>query len=358
MKLLFISIRDVGMKDSGGSKCTNRNYLSFCEVLGNENVEVLDVSRYSKKNFFSATLKRLSICLGLYAGLSPEIIKIIIRKSVGHDYVFIDASYLGVISFYLKRAKFKGKIICFFHNIEFNIMKEKAKIKPLNFWKIFPIFYNEKKAIQFSDRIIALNNRDREELIRIYHAKNIDIIPISLPDELTHVATESTKVPPTLLFVGDNWYANIHGLKWFINNVLDHVDIKLQIVGRNMDEYRDELSHPKIEFLGYVKDISSQIIYADYILCPIFKGGGMKVKICEALMFGKNIIGTKEAFEGYELDFNETGAVCDTKNDFIEVIGNYCSIERQRFNVKSREYYLKKYSYFATLDKFRQLINQ
>jgi len=357
MKLLFISLRDVGMKNSGGSKCTNRNYLSFCEVLGEENVEVLILSQYEENDFFGAALKRLNIFFGCFAGLSIKIINIIKRKSVSYDYVFIDASYLGMISYYLKRTGYKGKIICFFHNIEVNIMKQKAKIKPLNFWKIFPVYYNEKKAIQFSDRIIALTNRDREELIRIYGAKNIDIIPISLPDELTSITADSTKVPPTLLFIGDNWYANIHGLRWFIKNVLNHVNIKLQIVGRNMDEYKDLLFHPKIEFLGYVEDISSLITDADYILCPIFKGGGMKVKICEALMYGKNIIGTKEAFEGYELDFNETGVICDTKNEFIDAIENYCSLERQRFNVKSREYYLEKYSYFATLDKFRNLIN-
>jgi len=357
MKLLFISIRDVGNRNSGGEKCTNRNYLSFCEVLGKENVEVLDISQFNEKNILAANLKRFSIFLGLYAGLSFKIIRIIIRKSSYCDYVFIDASYLGVISYYLKRSRYHGKILCFFHNIELNIMKQKAKVNLFNFWKIFLMLYNEKKAVQFSDSIIALTNRDKEELKRIYKAKNINIIPISLPDELTNVAMASTQVPPTLLFIGDNWYANIHGLKWFINNVLNHVNIKLQIVGRNMDDYRDLLSHSKIELLGFVKDISSIISHADYILCPIFIGGGMKVKICEALMYGKNIIATTEAFEGYEVDFNETGVVCDTKEEFINAIENYCSIERNRFNTKNREYYLNKYSFIATLDNFKQLIN-
>ncbi len=39
----------------------------------------------------------------------------------------------------------------------------------------------------------------------------------------------------------------------------------------------------------------------DYIISPIFVGGGMKVKTCEALMYGKNIIGTSESFEGYDI---------------------------------------------------------
>jgi polysaccharide biosynthesis protein PslH len=357
MKLLFISIRDVSLKNSGGEKCTNRNYLSFCELLGQENVEVVDISRFVERNIIKAFLKRFSVFFGFYAGLSRKITNQIIKKSAGTDYVFIDASYLGVISYYLKRAGYKGKILCFFHNVEVNVMKQKTRIRPADFWKTFLIQYNERKAIRFSDRVIALNRRDSEELVRIYQAKDIDIIPISLPDELIHSSPDLTRIPPTFLFVGDNWYANIHGLKWFVNNVLDHVNIKLQIAGRNMEPYREEFSHPKIEFLGYVTDISWLITNADYILSPIFIGGGMKVKICEALMYGKNIIATREAFEGYELDYHETGVICNTRQEFIEAIDKYCSVERPKFNLKSREYYLEKYSFRATLQKFNQLIS-
>jgi hypothetical protein len=357
MNLLFISLRDVNLKYSGGWKCTNRNYLSFCEILGTENVDVLDVSLFIKKNIFSSYLNLINNCFGFYSGLSQRAINIIIKKAFKYDIVFIDVSYLGVISYYLKKAKYKGRIICFFHNVEVNIMRQLAKIRPFSFWRIFPIYYNEKKAIQFSDKIIVLNKRDRDSLISIYNAQNIEIIPISLLDELMHINSELTKVPSTLLIIGTKWYSNIHGILWFIKNVLDNVNIKLQIVGRDMEEYENDFSnHPKIEFLGAIKDISSSINNADYILCPIFKGGGMKVKICEALMYGKNIIATKEAFEGYDIDFNDVGAVCNSKEEFISTIEQLCSLKRAKFNLKSRKYYLEKYSFIATLDKFKEII--
>ena len=47
------------------------------------------------------------------------------------------------------------------------------------------------------------------------------------------------------------------------------------------------------------------------MLFPIFEGSGMKLKTCEALMFGKNIIGTPEAFAGYDIDdYTNVGACC------------------------------------------------
>jgi len=356
MKLLFISIRDVGLTDSGGSKCTNRNYLSFCEILGAENVNVVNVTASTPNRFMGAFLKRFSIFFGCYAGLSLKLINDIKKESPGYDFVFIDASYLGKIASSLKQAGYKGKIISHFHNIEVDIMRQKSRIQPLNFWKIFLVKYNENKAVRFSDRLIVLNKREKNELIRQYLAKKVEIIPISLPDELIHAPDGSTKVPPTLLFIGDNWYPNIHGLRWFIDKVLPDVKVKLQIVGRNMEGYREEFSNPKIQFLGYVKDLSALILDADYILCPIFKGGGMKVKICEALMHGKNIIGTSEAYEGYEVDFEKAGAVCNSKDEFIKAIEALSSIERPKFNLANREIFLEKYSFTATLESFRELM--
>jgi len=37
------------------------------------------------------------------------------------------------------------------------------------------------------------------------------------------------------------------------------------------------------------------------VILPIISGSGMKTKTAEALMYGKSIIGIKEAFEGYKM---------------------------------------------------------
>jgi glycosyltransferase involved in cell wall biosynthesis len=356
MKLLFVSIRDVNKKISGGEKCTNRNYLSFCELLGKENVEVINISHFQEKNPFMLMLRRLSFFRGCYAGLSMRIIKRIVKRSTDFEHVFIDASYLGLISYHLRRSGYRGKIITFFHNVESTIMKQKTRIHPFEFWKFFLVHFNEKLAARHSDTIIALTDRDRKQLQQEYQAASAVVIPISLQDEVSNEDKMNTAIPPTLLFIGDNWYPNVYGLRWFIKNVLDEVDIKLQVVGRNMEKYRKELSAPKIEFLGFVRELAPVIINADYILCPIFTGGGMKVKICEALMYGKNIIATQEALEGYDVDHGEIGMICNDREEFISGIKQRASTPRPRFNAKCREYYLEGYSFQATLGLFKNLL--
>ena len=356
MKMLFISSRDVNKKLHGGFQCTNRNYLSFCEIIGPENVEVLDLKSGQNKSFFKRIIKWINYLYGFNDGLSHRIIKDIIAQSKDKEKIFIDTSQFGILAYYLKKAKFKGDIICFFHNVEIKIQMEAVRRNIFKLWRLILTYFNEKNAAKYADRIVALNRRDRAELQKRYGIKNIHIIPISLSDTFKVAQIEFTSVHPTLLFIGNNWYANIHGLNWFVKNVLDHVDIKLQVVGTGMDVLREKYIHPKIEFLGYVPSLSLVLGKADYVIYPIFLGSGMKVKTCEALMYGKNIIGSEEAFEGYEINYHEVGAVCNTKEEFIHTIKHYCSIERTKFNDYSRKCFLEKYSFQATLTKFDDLL--
>lgn len=361
MKLLFISSRDVTKKTHGGFQCTNRNYLSFCELLGPDGVEVMNLSIELNESFPSRFFKWFNYFLGFWAGLSHKTVKKIINKANCVDYVFIDSSQFGIIAYYLKKAKYKGEIISFFHNVEYNIWREKLKKRPFSVWRAALLFYNEKKSVLYSDKIVTLNRRDLDQLKKIYKATNIreTIIPISFIDEykdVTNPQKQLTDDPPTYLFIGNYWYPNIHGIKWFVKNVLDHVNIKLQIAGIGMEKLKNHFSHPKIEFLGYVPDLSLTIENSDFMISPIFKGSGMKVKTCEALMYGKNIVGTTEAFEGYEIDYKKIGAICNTKEEFISKIFCLSSSKKYKFNYYSREIFLTKYSFNSTLVKFKTLI--
>jgi hypothetical protein len=359
MRLLFICAREVTLTRNGGDLGTNRNFLSLCELLGNENIKVLNLISKRKKTIFRSISRRINQIFGFFEGLSHNKIKQIVNEAKEYDYVFIDTSKYGAIAYYLRKGKYNGKIIFYFHNIEYNIERQKFKIAPFRFSNIFLAYYNEKMACKYADRIIALNYRDLHALQTIYKANDsIRIIPVSLFDTYKSQIPTKTSVPPVFLFIGAHWFPNIHGLRWFVNNVLDQVDIKLQIVGSGMDVLKSEFIHPKIEFLGFVPDLSLALINADYILCPIFIGGGMKVKICESLMYGKNIIATQEAFEGYELDYQRVGAICNNREEFVTAITDICSVTREKFNEYSRNCFLEKYSFKATLKKFDELLSK
>ena len=71
---------------------------------------------------------------------------------------------------------------------------------------------------------------------------------------------------------------------------------------------------------------------------------------------GKNIIGTPEAWSGYDLDYSKAGARCETVEEFVAAIGAFCSSPRPRFNAYSRHVFLEKYSADCMVDKFRKVL--
>jgi len=359
MKLLFISSRDTHITYQGAPQCTNRNYESFCELLGKQSVKVENLGFHDNTSIKKKLAKRFSLLYGYYWGLSKIKIKRILDTANDYEAIFIDSSFYGIIAYYLKKRGYKGKIISHFHNAEIILRLEKAKRIPWRFWEIFIIYYNEKMAFKYSDEVVVLNERDKKLLQRIYGKRKVKIIPISMIDTYNKQVHSKEKIsnPPVFLFLGGNHFANYHGIRWFIRHVFSQVDMKLLIAGKGMEKLKKKFSKPRLEITGYVPDLSELLINADFIVSPVFKGGGMKVKTCEALMYGKNVIGTKESFEGYEIDPSKAGALCNTKEEFIDVVQNIGEKFQERFNEYSRKCFEEKYSFQATLQKFKELLS-
>ncbi|MGL4307819.1 MAG: glycosyltransferase, partial [Cetobacterium sp.] len=202
---------------------------------------------------------------------------------------------------------------------------------------------NEKLTYKYSDEIIVLNEREKKELIKIYgdqYKNKINIIPLTLEDKFTEYNEIEDLKKFDYLFVGSDFYANINGLRWFCKNVMPYVSGKLKVIGKGMEKYKLELENEKIEIIGTVESIEEYYYSALCVVAPIFEGAGMKTKITEALMFGKKIFGTKEAFEGFDINV-EIGEVCNTREEFIKSLNNE---NYTNYNIFSRNLYLEKYS--------------
>ncbi|MGL6128108.1 glycosyltransferase family 4 protein, partial [Chryseobacterium artocarpi] len=133
------------------------------------------------------------------------------------------------------------------------------------------------------------------------------------------------------------------------------IEAELIIIGKGMDDYFKDLKNKKVKVYGYVEDLSSYYYNANVVIAPIFTGGGMKTKIAEAMMYGKNILGTEEAFEGYEL-IKETHFLFNTAEDCHEIITVLKNNEEiSKYNKLSRKCFLDNYSNAIIKQKFTDL---
>lgn len=358
-KLLFIRYEKPtsGILD-GGSQATQKNIDVLSSILGENNIDVYYICDGAKDKTYY--LKGFFFMLKNYfLGLTSEKVKEILSLAPQYDYIFIDRSVYGILAKKLREAKYCGKIITFFHNIE--RLYFEAKIPrwiPGRQIILKCADKNDAYSCRYSDKIIALNLRDNLELERRYKRRADELIPITFKDKLIEKKNEQlTNYQPTCMFLGSYFPANNEGVLWFIKNVFPAVKIKMIIVGKGMSKLREGNSIPnEIEIYSNVPEIEPFLEEADFMIFPIFKGSGMKVKTCESLMYGKNILASTEAFEGYELDYDKVGGLCNTADEYIAKINHYSQAPIPRFNRYARQIFLEKYSEDVVLEKFKALL--
>lgn len=351
-KILFISdgILD---KERGVGKVSNRNLDILKQVYPNSEIEVIVLGGgKADENFqqvlnpgMTKLLRFLNYCTLKFNCSNDNINYILNRiRSENYDVVFVDNSMYGLLIKNIKRKFPNVKVVSFFHDVKRVLAFDWLKNNGVKYLlQYLSIVRNESLTAKHSNSLICLNHRDFQLIEKIYKIKPVACFPITMDDIF-----DSKKVSlqreneGTYLFIGADYYANVDGIYWFIKNVIDFIPGRLIIAGKGMEKYNEKFSHPKVITLGTVsKQKLEELYYSScFVVSPLFSGGGMKVKICEALMYGKTIFGTDESFIGYNLNYDLIGGKFNTKKEFIEGINNW--IEKNRylnFNSSSRGYF-------------------
>ncbi|MBP5496650.1 MAG: glycosyltransferase family 4 protein [Bacteroidales bacterium] len=360
MKILFIRYKKSKNILEGGEQGSQKNYNVLSQLVGEDNITTYYIHDENlKKSVVDYAKGALFFPFNYYFGLTPKRVNEIVHLAQSYDVVFIDRSVFGIVAKRLKETGYKGRIISFFHNVEVPYFEAKLGNKPGKSILLKCIDHNDRYACQYSDKTIALNPRDDDELFARYGKRADVLIPVAFKDKYQReqYSEETTGAQPLCLFLGAYFPPNNEGIVWFVQNVLPHVNIRMKVVGKGMARLKAE--EPLLKDIEVISDAPELLPYfekADIMVLPIFKGSGMKVKTCESLMYGKNIIATDEAFEGYEVDYDRVGGKCNTAEAFIARIKDFETTPRPRFNAYSRQMFLEKYSEEAVVEKFREVL--
>lgn len=356
-RVLFIGFKRQKEALNGGEMANRRSLQTLRKKFGDDAVDtyyILDEDEHR------GTIDKLRAVFyffcDIHNGLTPKKIKEITEKANAYDYVFISTSVLGILAKKLKEAGYKGSTIVHYHNVE-EIYYDALipKWVPGRNVVIRCAAHNDEYACKYADKIITLSQRDSNYLAKHYGRQADAIIGITLQDKLASVPDISalTSSVPKCLFLGSYFTANNEGILWFVKNVLPHVHVELKIIGKDMHKLKEaNKCLSDIEVLSNVPDLTPYLTDADFMILPIFAGSGMKVKTCESLMYGKNILGTDETFEGYDLDADKTGRRCNTAEEYIAALNYFSAHPVKRFNDYSRKTFLEKYSESATEKTF------
>lgn len=361
-KLLFIQYRLAGKVMNGGDQATKRNYDMLCKAHGEENVEVYLIHQENRSAWWEYVLGVLYMPFGFFFGLTPKRVEELKEKAKDYSCVFIDRSVFGILAKELKNGGYRGKIITHFHNVEKRYFNEKmSKRLPFRRILINCADKNDRWSCAYSDSVITLNERDKLELKELYQRETDFIIPVTLNDQLVKEPDKKVKTNKRVkcLSIGAYFAPNNEGILWFVKHVLPHVDVEYKIVGRGMAKLKEE--NPEvlrdIEVISDAPSLAPYFEEADVMILPIFSGSGMKVKTCESLMYGKNIIATDEALEGYAIEEGVSAWRCNTPEEFIDCINKFIAHPRPKWNENARQCYLDNYSEKAVEKVFKELLD-
>ena len=155
----------------------------------------------------------------------------------------------------------------------------------------------------------------------------IAIIPIAV-DARAEPPVRREPVPKTILSIATMfWPPNVDGVLWFAREVYPLVrqavpDVRFAIVGARPPHSVTRLAEddPSIEVTGYVDDPRPYLERSAALIVPVRAGGGMRVKILEALARGVPVVSTTIGYEGIDLTPGNELLVGDTPVAFAAAL--------------------------------------
>ncbi len=353
-KILFLTCNGIEDAAFGGAKASIRNY-ELLKKYGQ--VDVISVQKRS--NLASV----FSILQGYFPPISGKDLQAVKKKlkQGGYSHVFFDGSHFGNIVKYVRRKGVKS--VCFFHNCEYDYIEVRfgqGNSLKKRIYK-YLIEKQERRAARNADCNIAFTKRDAERIRELYSVELPQIVPLTLPDiyQESSVRTQEAKGEVNdkyCLLFGPVGQANEEAFGWFVKNVSPYLRCKTCVAGKGFEIYKEQWNSDKVWVQGFVEDVSQLYAEAGCVAIPLLSGGGMKIKTAEALMFGKTIFGTEEAFVGYELDLEKVGGCCSLAEEFIEAINTFWESGQTGFNSYSRQVYVEKYSLEASKQAFGDIL--
>jgi glycosyltransferase involved in cell wall biosynthesis len=156
--------------------------------------------------------------------------------------------------------------------------------------------------------------------LKLIPTNNVHIVPNIYPDHGQIACDTYISKSKIILFVGTLTYkSNRTGLEHFIKRILPLIlknepNAILRVVGRTDANANYEWTKDVgVDFIGTVPDPKPYIEEAAIEICPVLDGLGTRIKIIEALSYGKPIVST--TIGAYGIDLNENDGLYRVDTD-------------------------------------------
>lgn len=208
--------------------------------------------------------------------------------------------YLPVI-----RAASRARVVLRSLNVEFRIWERLAAIErnPLRRLALRYIASSlrryEVRTLSQLDALVPISPDDAADYRTLGRTPPMHVIPCGVTLRDTHVDPE----PNTVGFIGSlDFLPNQDAVRWILTELWPRVlarepQARLAIAGSAPPPWLQQVP----EVIGRVDDADAFVQSKSVFIAPLFAGGGMRIKVLEALALGKPVVATKLGAGGIDV---------------------------------------------------------
>ena len=261
------------------------------------------------------------------------------------------------------------------HNIEWTIWKRYSEtfsyIHPQRFYlesQANLLKSAESKLIKKADVCFAITEPDKQRALDLSPNAKIVIASAGVNSEEWKPDRKVIRDPFQLILATSyRWIHNVDALKWFLNKCFPLIkksipQASLTLIGKDPPEWLQNYIELGVNVVGYVPKVQPYLNNASVYIAPLFVGGGIRIKILEAMSMELPVVATPIAAEGIK-STSDTGLFIEKNStDFAERV--IYLLKNAEFTRKAgnaaRKHIIQEYSWEKNvglmLDEYRKLI--
>lgn len=190
------------------------------------------------------------------------------------------------------------------------------------------------RMLRRADAVVALTERDRATIAGLAPAARVERIPLAV--DVPPVALDPVGNGRDTLFVGNFVHPpNVEAAERLARAIFPRVvahrpEARLVLVGADPPASLQALASDGVVVTGRVADLRPLLDEAAVVVAPISSGGGMRVKVLEALAAGKALVASSLALEGVDVRADEHVLVADDDASVVDAVVGLLGDEPRR----------------------------
>ena len=214
-------------------------------------------------------------------------------------------------------------------NVEFRIWAGLARIerRPLRSMALDRVAASlrayELREMNSLDGVLPISADDARDFRELGIRVPMHVVPCGVT--LSDVVDES--VPWTAGFIGSlDFLPNQNAVQWILDELWPRVaaqapNARLSIAGSAPPSWLvDRARERQVELLGNVPDAAAFVRAQSVILAPLFAGGGMRIKVLEAMALGKPIVATALGAGGIDVEDGRDIVIAEDAESFANAV--------------------------------------